>query len=156
MSLDLARQAEHWAEMAAEAETKKESREYWGRYREVMIQMTGDKNLFRKKPSPTSKPSIALRRTIKKCPCGFGSIQWQRKIKRYVMKCGHDSGYSGHFENGLIVRKCHQCGVESEPQKVGEIVKFSCKCGRETGWHLSNSEARDEWNKNINNEEEKA
>jgi len=155
MSLDLARMAEHWAEMAAEAETKREANEFWKRYREVMILMTGDKNLFRRKPKPTSKPSIALRRTIEKCPCGSGGIRWSRKYKQYIMKCGHDSSTEGKFENGLLIKKCLQCGIVSEPQRIDYIVQFSCKCGRTTGWHFSNAEARDEWNmlvKVVNNE----
>lgn len=149
MSIDLAMQAEHYAEMAAEAETKKEANEYWKRYREVMIQMTGDKSLFRKKPCATSKPSIALRRTIKKCPCGVGAFRWQRKYKDYIMKCGHDSSTQGNFKDGLMIKKCLQCGETSEPQRIDYVVKFSCKCGRETGWHFSNAEARDEWNNGI-------
>jgi hypothetical protein len=144
--MGLAEQAEHLAEMAEEAETKKEANHYWSLYRETMIAMTGDKNLFRKKPTPTSKPSKALIRTLTKCSCGNSGWGWKRKYKKYVMECGHDGGYSGYFKDGLLVQKCNQCGVESSPQNVGEIVMFYCKCGKKTDWHFSNSEARDEWN----------
>jgi len=147
--------AEHCAEMAAEASTAKEEKHWWSEYRKAMVEATGDKNLFRKKPTGTSKPSKALIRTLSKCDCGESNgWRWKCEEKEYVMSCGHDNGYSATFHESntdkkiiLVRRKCHICGVESEKQRVGKVVMFSCsKCGKKTEWHFSNSEARDEWN----------
>jgi len=154
--MGLAESSEHYAEMAQEAGTKKEAAHYWSLYKESMIAMTGDVNMFRKKSTPTSRPSRALVRTLKKCTCGANGIKWSRKEKEYIMDCEHkDPGsYSGHFKDGLFVKKCW-CGIESKPQKIGKVVMFSCKCGKNTGWHFSNSDARDEWN-NIQDEKGKS
>jgi predicted RNA-binding Zn-ribbon protein involved in translation (DUF1610 family) len=94
---------------------------------------------------------MKLRRTLNSCACekAKGKV-WSKRWKTADRKCGHDDnyGHSGKYDkNENFILTC-SCGVESDPQKIGEQVKFSCpECKKTTQWNWSNSEARDEWNK---------
>jgi hypothetical protein len=137
--------AEWLAEMAHEAETKAEADEYWKAYRQEMISVTGDKNLFRKPPCYTNKPSKSIIRTISPCSCGSKQFKWQRKDFEYP-HCNCGSQQANGFNDGYAEYKC-SCGKINGKHRVGVWVKFTCpECERETDWHKKNSLARDEWN----------
>ena len=142
------RQAESLAERMDEAETQAERKLYEEQYKQIMCRVMGNPNLFRKKPSKTNKPSRHMRRTLKPCKkCGETKITWCRKIFEYEYKCGHDQRIQSiKHKDGKEFSKCYHCGEDSGWQEVGPLVKFSCQCGYETGFHKTNSLARDEWN----------
>jgi predicted SprT family Zn-dependent metalloprotease len=144
----LVMRAEHLAEMAGEAESKKEANAYWREYKAIMAQVTGDKNLFRKKPSNTNRPSRDLVKTVRQCKCGTSGFRWARKNREYEFKCGHNPSVKiGRINKGLAVYTCGVCREDSGEQVIGLVVMFSCdNCGIKTGWHPSNALARDEWN----------
>lgn len=142
--------AEHCAEMAGEAETKKEEAYWWREYRKAMIKVTGDPNLFRKKRDLTGRPSRDLQRTLLHCPCK--KIQWLRKTFEYkdTSECSGCSSHNLQWKGGLQKKTCIHHGKDSGWQEVGPRVQFKCPtCGIETGWHQSNSAARDEWNELV-------
>ena len=86
----LALRAEHLAKLAGEAETKKEAAAYWREYRQIMIRLTGDPNLFKRPKNPVARPSKALIRTIRPCVCGSSGCSWKlegEKVKLFCKKC---------------------------------------------------------------------
>lgn len=99
----LAEHAEYCVEMANEAETKKEEAYWWAQYRETMIELTGNKNLFRKKRQMNNRPSKALIRTILPCKCGSKGFKWRK-------------------ENGLVKLFC-QCGISTGDHKTNSAAR---------------------------------
>jgi len=67
----------------------------------------------RKPRSYISKPSVALKRTIKDCMCGAKQFGWERKDSkvRFFCKCGRDTGF--HDKNSLARDEWNK-GIEDE------------------------------------------
>ena len=140
--------AEHCAEMANEAETKKEAGYYWKEYRKAMIVETGNPNLFRKPKCYTNRPSKSLSKTLSSCACGAESISWTRKHHEYEMPCKCECSHITHSYDGEYKSiTCGCCGKTGVKQPIENVVKFVCPdCGKETEWYTRNSYARNGWN----------